>query len=341
MGCSMSQGQNVTSTPYFGKFKDIPAKGKLFASNNSSFCALLGMCLVFSIGIPNFFSINNLFNIFDIVSLPMITASAMSLIIMMGGIDLSLEGVAGLSCVVVSILVKNMMTSIDIGFWAIPISIIVGLLCGILNGVIHTYLKIPSFMVTFCMSSIMTGVGILIIKGIAVVVQDDNIRKLALGRLFGIPYSFLIALVVVIILNIFHKRTTLGRYITMIGGDEAIVKDLGIDVRKAKIFVFGIVGMVWGLVGVLLVAKLGSGHPYNAGDMNFEAISACLIGGIAVTGGVGNISKAVSGAFIVVVLKNGMILMNINPFVQAGIVGLVTIAIVAATIDREKIKILK
>ena len=196
-------------------------------------------------------------------------------------------------------------------------------------------------MITFCMGSIMTGIGILIIKGIAVVVTDDNIRNLALGRFYGVPYSFLIALIVVILLNFFHKNTILGRYVTMIGGEEAIVQDLGINVKKVKVTVFGITGMVYGLIGVLLVAKLGSGHPYNAWDMNFEAISACVVGGVAITGGVGSIAKAAVGAFIMVILKNGMILMNINPFIQSGTIGLITIAIVVITIDREKIEILK
>lgn len=322
-------------------WKSMPPQLRIFIENNPSFVACIVLCLIFSLFVPKFFSISNLVNILDIVSLTMITASTMGLVIMLGSIDLSLEGISGLACVVASVFVRNAMTPFAIGYWAIPIAILVGMIGGLINGVIHTYVKIPSFMITFCMGSIMTGVGVLIIKGVAVVVRDDSIRWLALGRIFGIPFSFIIAVLIVIILDLFHKKTIHGRYISMIGGDEGIVRDLGINVRKIKIVLFGLVGMVYGLVGVLLVAKLGSGHPYNSWDMNFEAISACLIGGIAITGGVGNIGKAVVGSFIIVILKNGMILLNIDPYVQAGIVGVITIAIVALTIDREKITILK
>ncbi len=137
------------------------------------------------------------------------------------------------------------------------------------------------------------------------------------------------------------ERTAFGRYVLALGGDETIVQDLGVPTSKIKTKAFLIGGILYGIVGALLTARLGSGDITAPLGFTFDSICACVLGGIAITGGVGNIPRAIIGAFILTILRNGMVLMGISPYVQEGIIGVVLIATVALTIDREKIKIMK
>jgi ribose transport system permease protein len=212
---------------------------------------------------------------------------------------------------------------------------------GVLNGYVFSVLKIPSFMTTLGIGYITIGIGILVTKGNPIVITDWGFRQLGVGKIGGIPVSFLLAAVLIGIMWFLNEKTIFGRHILAVGGDEAIARDLGIRVNLVKIGVLGIAGAEYGLVGALLTAKLGSGDITAPLGLTFDSIGACVLGGIAITGGIGSIPKAIIGAFILTILQNGMILMGINPYVQRGIIGIILIMTVALTIDRQKIKIMK
>ncbi len=313
----------------------------LLISDKASFLALFSLIIIFSFTAENFFSLPNLTNILDLSATLLLTATAMTFILMLGAIDLSVEGLAGLAGIVGALMVKNFTNSNDYGFLSIIICIFLGAIFGLLNGIVFTKLKIPSFMTTLGVGAVATGVGVLVTRGYPVIITDQSIRGLAHIRLLGgvVPLLFVIAITINFLIWFISERTMLGRHVIAIGGDEAIAKDLGIKIDLVKIIVFGISGAMFGLVGMLLVAKLGAGDIRNTIGLTFDAIAAALIGGIAITGGIGKIPYAAIGA--ITLLRNGMVLLGINPYIQQGVVGAIIILTVAVTIERKKIGVIK
>ena len=237
----------------------------LLISGRASFIALFSLIVIFSFLADNFFSLSNLTNILDLSAILILTATAMTFVLMLGSIDLSVEGIAGLTGIVGALMVKNFSNSNDYGLLSIIICILLGAIFGLLNGIVFTKLKIPSFMTTLGLGAVATGVGILVTRGYPVIITDQSIRGLALTKLLGgvIPLLFVIAITINLLIWFVSERTILGRHAIAIGGDEAIVKDLGIKIDLVKIIVFAISGAMFGLAGMLLVAKLGAGDIRN------------------------------------------------------------------------------
>jgi ribose transport system permease protein len=262
---------------------------------------------------------------------------------MLGSIDLSVEGIAGLTGVVGALMVKNFSNSNDYGLLSIIVCILFGAIFGLLSGIVFTKLKIPSFMTTLGVGAIATGVCVLVTRGYPVIITDQSIRELAQIKLLGgvIPLLFVIAITINLLIWFVSERTILGRHVIAIGGDEAIAKDLGIKIDLVKVTVFTISGVLFGLAGMLLVAKLGAGDVRNSYGLLFDSIAASLIGGIAITGGIGKIPHAAIGAITLTILRNGMVLLGINPYIQQSVVGTIIILTVAVTIERKKIGVIK
>jgi ribose transport system permease protein len=315
----------------------------LLISGKTSFIALCSLIVIFSFSAHNFFSLSNLTNILDLSAILLLTSTAMTFVLMLGSIDLSVEGIAGLTGIVGALMVKNFSNSNDYGLLSIIICILIGAIFGLLNGIVFTKLKIPSFMTTLGLGAVATGVGILVTRGYPVIITDQSIRGLALTKLLGgvIPLLFVIAITINLLIWFVSERTILGRHVIAIGGDEDIVKDLGVKIDLVKIIVFAISGAMFGLAGMLLVAKLGAGDIKNSIGLLFDAVAASLIGGIAITGGIGKIPHAAIGAITLTILRNGMVLLGISPYIQQSVVGTIIILTVAVTIERKKIGVIK
>lgn len=330
-------------TDNFFLMKYSREKISLLISGRASFIALFSLIVIFSFLADNFFSLSNLTNILDLSAILILAATAMTFVLMLGSIDLSVEGIAGLTGIVGALMVKNFSNSNDYGLFSIIICILLGAIFGLLNGIVFTKLKIPSFMATLGLGAVATGVGILVTRGYPVIITDVSIRGLALTKILGgvIPLLFVIAITINLLIWFVSERTILGRHVIAIGGDEAIVKDLGIKIDLVKIIVFAISGAMFGLAGMLLVAKLGAGDIRNPIGLLFDAVAASLIGGIAITGGIGKIPYAAIGAITLTILRNGMVLLGISPYIQQSVVGAIIILTVAVTIERKKIGVIK
>lgn len=330
-------------TDNFFLMKYSREKISLLISGRASFIALFSLIVIFSFLADNFFSLSNLTNILDLSAILILAATAMTFVLMLGSIDLSVEGIAGLTGIVGALMVKNFSNSNDYGLLSIIICILLGAIFGLLNGIVFTKLKIPSFMATLGLGAVATGVGILVTRGYPVIITDVSIRGLALTKILGgvIPLLFVIAITINLLIWFVSERTILGRHVIAIGGDEAIVKDLGIKIDLVKIIVFAISGAMFGLAGMLLVAKLGAGDIRNPIGLLFDAVAASLIGGIAITGGIGKIPYAAIGAITLTILRNGMVLLGISPYIQQSVVGAIIILTVAVTIERKKIGVIK
>lgn len=326
--------------------KERALKGLRFIISHSVFGPLLALFLItiiFTIGTNGFFlSLGNIITILNLSGVLAIIALGVSMPILMGGIDLSIEGTISLIAVVCGFLVKNSKTNIDIGFWVIPVVMIIGSIVGIINGLLNTKLKIPSFMATLGMGFVAQGLAVILSRGATIPFLDPRFQDLANGRrLLGIPNITIIAVILGVILLIMQRRTSLGKSIYAIGGNEALAEQAGINVARAKIIVFCLAGCLYGIAAFFLCSRLNCANPTLSKGFLFPAITAAIVGGTALTGGIGGALNAFIGTLVVTSLNNGMVLMQINPYIQGAVMGFILIGAVAITIDREKIGIIK
>jgi ribose/xylose/arabinose/galactoside ABC-type transport system permease subunit len=304
--------------------------------------ALVIVLAVFAIGTRGkYLEWANLQVILSIAGIPVILAIGLHQAIVLGAIDLSVEGVAGLAIIFVGMLVRNKYNTNDIGLWILPIVIGVGGFAGMLNGLVYTKLKIPSFIGTLGMSWTLYGIAVYINKATTIPLLDTRIQSVVNGKILGIPLIALIALAILILIQLIQDRTRFGRYIYAIGGDEALARQAGIHVDRVKIIVFAIAGMLYGLGALFLATRLGSAHPRTGSNMLFPAITAAAVGGVALTGGIGGAKNAALGALILTALNDGLILMHVDPYVQQAVNGAILVAAVALTIDRRKLGFIK
>jgi ribose transport system permease protein len=297
---------------------------------------------VFAIGTKGkYLSWSNIQTIFSLAAIPAIYAIGLHPTIILGGIDLSLQGVASLCAVFVGLLMKNKFNPNDVGLWIIPISIAVGAAAGVTNGLVNTGLRIPSFIATLGMSWILYGLSVYIGKARNVIILDTRIEKFISATLFGVPQIAILAVVLAVIVQVIQDRTRFGRYMYAIGGDEIIAKQAGVNVNGIKIAAFTVAGLIYGLASVLLACRLGIGTSRMGLTLLFPTITAVAVGGVALTGGIGGAKNAVLGALIVTALNDGLVLMRVSPYIQQAVNGVVLIIAVALTLDRKKLGFIK
>jgi len=218
---------------------------------------------------------------------------------------------------------------------------LVGAMTGCVNGVINTKLKIPSFIATLGMWFATMGLAVIISRGETTPFLDPRLQQLTNGYLFGVPNITIIAVLLLLIVLLLQKRTALGKHILAIGGDEVLAKQAGVNVERVKIFVFALAGCLYGVSAFFVASRLNVANPTLSKGMLFPAITATVVGGTALSGGIGGAVNAFIGALVVTALNNGMVLMQINPYVQSAVNGIVLILAVAVTMDRQKIGMIK
>jgi len=302
---------------------------------------LVLLCLIIASINGNFLSLSNFIRLFSSAAVPLVLVMGATFVILMGSIDLSVEGVVALTAVIVSLLVLNDFSGLDFGFFAVPIAILVGGLAGFINGLAHVRLRIPSFMTTLGLGFACVGIATAILGGYTVRIADRGFRDLTLGRFLNIPFSVWLAAASVLLAWIIQERTRIGRWVYAIGTDEVIARQVGVPVERTRIIIFTIAGLFYGLAGAMSAAQLGQGHALISQGRLFTTITAVVVGGTALSGGVGSVLNSVIGVLIVVVLTNGMVLMGIPPFVQLGVQGILIIIAVALALDRSRLEVVK
>jgi ribose/xylose/arabinose/galactoside ABC-type transport system permease subunit len=325
----------------FKKIREVVSKNIL-----GPMTILLLVIFIFSFGTSgNFISIRNIKNILNLTGLISIMALGSSMPILIGGIDLSLEGLIALFTMICGLLIKNSITNYNLGFFVFPLIILLGFLTGSINGLIHTKLKIPSFMVTLGMTFIGSGLAVIIgfVAGRTAVIPlyDTVLQNFANGELLGIPNITILALIVVFLMQLLQKNTAFGKYVYAIGDNEILAEQAGVNINKVKIIVFGISGCLYAFSAFLLLSRFQAANPLISKGYLFSSITAVVVGGGLLSGGVGSAIGTFVGAMIVTSLANGMILMDISPYIQDAINGIVLIVAVALTIDRKKLGIIK
>ena len=296
------------------------------AQNLSLLAALLALVTLFGVLHPDvFFQPRNLTNILAAVAILGLVASAQTIIIVSGGIDVSVGSNVGMSAVTAAIA----MTWLDSAGAGILAALAVGTLGGLVNGLLVTKGRVNPIIATLATLAIFQGIAFIITNGRAIGVLNTSFNWIGSGRVVGMPVPVLVFLAIALLLIIFMRYTDIGRNIYAIGGNPNAAKLSGIDIEKYRIAVFALAGFVCGIAAVLLTARANSGQPSSgSGGLELEAITAAFLGGCAMSGGKGTIVGTILGVLIIGTLNNGMILMQVPTFYQLVAKGLLLLAAV-------------
>ena len=295
-----------------------------------SIIALLIMCIALSFLSDRFITADNAWNVMRQISVNMVISVGMTLVILTGGIDLSVGSILALAGAVTAGMLKfgAEFTSINsyVGFslfGALLGGILVGTILGWFNGFTITKFKVPPFVATLAMLTIARGLTMLWTGGFPITGLGNELAFIGTGWFLGIPMPVWISAIVVLIAVILTKQTKLGRHIYAIGGNETAAKLSGLKIKNIKMIVYSIAGALSAVGGIIVTSRLDSAQP-NAGlSFELDSIAAVVIGGTSLSGGKGTIMGTVQGALIIGILNNGLVLLNVSPFWQQVIKGLV------------------
>ncbi|MCU1518373.1 MAG: transporter permease [Pseudarthrobacter sp.] len=304
------------------------------ATNGQPIPALIALALLVAIvafRAPSFMSFGNISNIVDQAAIPAIIVVGLTFLILMGSIDLSVEGLMALGSMSAALLVANDRNAAALGFWALPLVMVFGAIMGLLSGLAVTRLSIPSFLATIAISSVCSGIALILFGTTAKPqILDGAFIGLAQGSFLGFTKVSWIALTVVIVGLIVQRYTRFGRYAYVIGGSEETARLSGIPVRRYRVGAFVISGVCCTLAGALTASRTSIGSVTPGDGLLFLTIASVVIGGTVLTGGRGGVLHAVIGVLIMSVIVTGMVLVGVSGFFQQIIQGAVLLFAVAA-----------
>ena len=281
---------------------------------------LILVAIALAIASPYFLTSNNLFNIGVQVSVVAIIAVGETLVILTAGIDLSVGSVAGLGGILGTMAIANA------GFPIVPgiiIGILVGGAVGVVNGVLVTQMKLPPFIATLGMLGVARGLTFIVGGENAVYGLPSNFRLVGEGQIGPIPMPILYLAVIAVAGYLILSRTKLGRYAYAIGSNKEAARLSGISLNRYLIGVYIIAGALAGFGGMIAASLVHSGQPNYGVGLELNVIAACVIGGASLFGGVGTIGGTLIGAFLMAVITNGAVLLNITQYYQQVIIGVI------------------
>jgi len=303
------------------------------------FVLLFLLVIAFSIASPNFLTVSNLVdNVLRNSTILLLVSLAGTFPILQQSIDLSIESMVGITGVIAAMLISDY----QLGVLALLVAVIAGTVFGALNGIVFAKLKIPSFLVTLGSLSILSGSALLLTGGTSVPYRDPSVRWVSTGELiFSIPNIVIWGLLFYLLMTFIAFKTPFGRYCYALGENEEVADLSGVRVDRYKIGAFVVSGLLCGVAGALLAARTSSASPGMGTGLLLQSIAAIVMGGTALTGGVGGPHRTLLGVLVIGVLANGMNLVGIQSFVQEIVLGFVVIIAVAMSMDRRKIDIVK
>ena len=298
---------------------------------------LVFLIVVIALFVPSFLSVETLTMVLADTAVLFILATGETFVILLGGIDLSIQALASLA----SVIVAQLLPSLGLG--AFPVAIAAGLLFGIVSGVVHVRLRVPSFVATLASGGVVAGLALLAAHGRAITIEEEGRAHVdwVNASTFGLPNVIAIAVLVGLAGFFVLRYTRFGRYTVAVGAGEPAALAAGVNVDRTKIIGFTISGTLAALAGVILAARLSSGSPSLANQLLLPAIAAVIVGGTAITGGLGSVGRTAIGALIISVVRIGMTFVGVNIFAENIVFGAMLIVAVAITIDRSKIAIIK
>lgn len=323
--------------------KKIGFEVKQYASTHILEMILLVIAIIISISAPGFFTTSNLLNILRNVSLKGVIAFGMTMVIITGEIDLSISSTVALSGVVTGVVTGKLVSSgimpIEAAVViAIFVAILAAALVGLINALIHTKFNIPTFIITLAMLNVVYGITAIISGGFPVTSFPSWYSVIGAGQVFTIPVPAIIMMVIFVIVTIIMGFTKFGRSIYAIGGNKESARLSGINVSKVKIITLVSVQVTAAIAGIMVSSQVMSGsHTFGRG-WEMDVISSVIIGGAALTGGIGKVRGTFIGIIFLGVLLNGMTLLNVNDYVQYVVRGgLILLAVLINTVQSKKL----
>lgn len=299
--------------------------------------ALVVMVVALSLMSDKFLTFANQRNILLQISVNLCLSIGMTLVILTGGIDLSIGAILAFAGAFAAGLLKNGLVLKIFGvaiqftpFGAIIAGIIVGLVLGWFNGFVITKFRLPPFVATLGMLSIARGLTMLWSSGFPITDLGPTFGFIGAGFFLHVPMAVWISAALAVIFYFASRRTTLGRYIYAVGGNEKSTAFSGININRVKIWVYALAGGLAAIAGLIVTARLDAADPKAGLGYELDSIAAVVIGGTSLSGGRGSIFGTVLGCLIIGVLNNGLFLLDVSPFWQQVIKGFVILAAVAA-----------
>lgn len=310
----------------------MKANVKANISKYKSLIGLVLLCIVITIVTPNFLSVSNITNVFTQVSVNAIIAIGMTFVILTGGIDLSVGSTLAISGAVGASIVK---LSGNV-FLAIIVAAVIGIAVGLINGLLVSKGKLQAFIVTLATMTIFRGATLVFTDGTPISKLPEAFVKIGNGKLGFMPIPVIITIIIAIIAVYALSQTRFGRYLYALGGNEDASRLSGINTDKIKTLVYVVSGFASAIAGVIITSRIGSASPNAGTGFELDAIAAVVIGGTSLAGGEGTITGTLIGALIIGVLNNGLNLMNVSPFYQSIVKGLVIL--IAVLLDKKSRK---
>lgn len=284
--------------------------------------------LVFSIYATGFISLNNQMNILRDAATIGIAAWAMTLIIISGEIDVSVGPMVAFISVILAYL---MQYAIPLPF-ALILALCLGAALGSVAGVLRGWFNVPSFVATLGLWSALRGMGLFMTNALPVPIDENGVLDWLGGQVLGLPVSAVIMLILFVVFQFISKKTAFGRSVYAIGGNASAAQLCGINVKRIRILLFTLAGLLAAVTGILLAARLGSGNAGAASGLEFDVIAAVVVGGTALSGGRGSMLGTLLGVLVITLIGNGLVLLGINSFFQQVVRGVIIVLAVLANI---------
>lgn len=283
----------------------------------------------------HFLSVGNLARI-AIASAPaLMIALGVTFIVIMGSIDLSMEGTVSASAVLFALAFNALGGSVaGLGGLAVVLALLAGAAAGLVNGLVHVQLRIPSFMASLAMGFVGMGLSVLLTGGDIVRVEDEVFRSLLFLRILGFPLMVYVAALVVLAAWFIQRNTTLGRHFHAVGGGEELAHASGLNVQRVRILGFTLAGVFYAIGAIFAVARGGMAESLTGSNYMFTSVTAVVVGGTSLMGGSGGIWNTVVGVLIVHVIANGMVVLGLPGYLQDGTLGVLIIAAVVLSARR-------
>lgn len=301
---------------------------KEYMRSYALFIIFIVMCIVLSFASETFLTPNNIINVFRQISINGILALGMTFVIILGGIDISIGSVAAVAGVV-SALVLDMYPTMAVP--AILAGILAGGIMGMIIGFLVAKMRIAPFIASLAMMTIARGLALVIAGGVPHTIYNEAYISIGNGYIWpkptpdsiSLPISVLILLICIVIVATILYKTKFGRYVYAVGGNEDAARVSGVKVSRVKFLTFVINGLLCGVAGIVLAARITSGQPAAAAGYELDAIAAVIIGGASLSGGAGKVSGTIIGALIIGVLNNGLVLLAVSSYYQQIIQGII------------------
>lgn len=289
---------------------------------------LLLVVAIFSILSSNFFTTGNLINIFRQVSIVGIIAVGQTLVILTAGIDLSVGSIVGLAGAVSATVTLGTGNPL----YGITAGLLTGAVIGLFNGIMVSYFKLTPFIVTLATMTGVSGITLVYTKGNPIIVSDPVYKFIGQGYIGPVPFPVVLLVFIYVLFFLILRKTVHGHYIYSIGGNEKASILAGIQVKKHKMIVYTVSGLLAGVAAVILSARLSAATPVAGTGYELDAIAAVILGGTSLFGGKGGVGGTLIGVLLLGVLTTGMNLINVSPFYQDVVKG--AIVLVAVLLDR-------